>query len=171
MKKANTVLWLAVLCTACATSEPPPPHLSPFDTSESSATIELQNPLARRELVELLTFGECQTRFNGARTPDIFSTRVFGGATKDQRQVKVRTDTPVTIRYTFGISDKTCTVAGTTFLLPGRSYVVRSSPTFSRGLLPVSTGCEIQVLDKEAQTVVPLVSAAMLSIKTCRPGG
>lgn len=95
---------------------------------------------------------------------------VFDASPSGKHEARIKPLVPVTIAYSYGISDKSCTVAASTILQPGRSYIVLGSPTFHQGLLTVFNGCEIRLLDAEtSERQLLLPPLAPVAPTACTP--
>ncbi|MFT7722271.1 MAG: hypothetical protein QM788_05515 [Roseateles sp.] len=137
-----------------------PPEVLAIDASTPYATIKPLHELDRRSALSIGEYGLCKPiplLSVGIREERWAS--VFQSKAEQTDGVRVKAGTPVLISYSFYISDTRCTVVGMTVLEAAKKYTISGERQFSGSLLPVSTGCTLQLMDeatKQPQLLLPV---------------
>ena len=155
MKKTTSIAALGlILLIGCST--PPSADKSGLSNDVDAAILKPRYEPDRRESYAILSAGPCIDRIFGNQTSETFTTPIFRGVSAESRKATLKFDVPITMSYSFYISDRICTVAATTIFRAGKRYIIEGGRRFAGSILPVSTGCELQITDADTKEVIPL---------------
>jgi hypothetical protein len=149
-----SLLAFAAFASSCAVTDEQVGQRSVISAAPDAAIVLPAVPPDRRESFYLLYAGQCVEPALGKKYLKVLSERIF--TTPDRTELRVSPDVPVTFQYSFYISDKSCSVAASTVLKAKTRYVLSGERVYSGGLLPVSTGCRIHLVEESTKAPVVL---------------
>jgi hypothetical protein len=149
-------LSLLNLLAACATVPPAPAGISSLSSAPDAATLVAFYGSDRRNSYALLNDGPCEKAADGRYKRTSYATPVFtDDGRQREREIRVKANEPVTIRYYSELSSTSCWVAVSAVFAPATRYNILTAPVGGR-----PRSCEIQIEREDTKEPVPFWPAS-----------
>jgi hypothetical protein len=145
------------LLAACATPAPPlPPGLSSLSSAPDAATLVALYGSDRRNRYALLNDGPCEKAADGRYQRTTYATPVFtDDGRQRERDIRVKANVPVTIRYFSELSSTSCVIAVSAVFMPGQRYNILATPVGGQ-----PRPCELRIEQDSSKEPVLLMPAS-----------